>query len=162
MKLLIYKKICYIITDLINIILTIIFSLAELDCGIKGSNDTEQQIEDIRTNLLSSENRKQSRKMQMAKIKQMKQRKEKAVKKVSASKRMTRIKKRKASRVKGQNLRGSKRIVGGERSDPGEWPWQVLLNYTEEEDSYCGGAILSKHFVLTASHCFRKNKSFPN
>ena len=126
---------------------------------MKGSNDAEQQIEDIRINLLSRKNRKESRKMRLTKIKQMKQRKEKTIKKVSASKRTTRIKKMKVSSIKTiKNLKGSKRIVGGERSDPGEWPWQVLLNYTEEEGIYCGGAILSKHFVLTASHCFRKNK----
>ena len=130
---------------------------------MKGSNDAEQQIEDIRTNLLSRKNRKEVIKMRLMKIKHRKQRKEKAMKKVTASKRTARIKKMKVSSLKSiKNLKGSKRIVGGERSDPGEWPWQVLLNYTEEEDSYCGGAILSKHFVLTASHCFRKNKSFPN
>ena len=55
----------------------------------------------------------------------------------------------------------AKRIVGGNAADPGEWPWQVLLKWQNgtaiyqnmKNRSYCGGAILSKHFILTAAHC---------
>ena len=55
----------------------------------------------------------------------------------------------------------AKRIVGGNFADPGEWPWQVLLQWQngsglykrESNTTFCGGAILSKHFVLTAAHC---------
>ena len=55
-----------------------------------------------------------------------------------------------------------KRIDGGEFADPGEWPWQVLLqrkNRTKilkrcRNKSFCGGAILSEHFALTALHSF--------
>ena len=52
---------------------------------------------------------------------------------------------------------GHKRVVGGKDSRPGAWPWQVLLQWANgsvnNHRSYCGGAILSKDFVLTAAHC---------
>ena len=43
---------------------------------------------------------------------------------------------------------------------PGEWPWQVLLQWENRtaiykamhNKTFCGGGILSKHFVLTAAH----------
>ena len=55
----------------------------------------------------------------------------------------------------------AKRIVGGKFADPGEWPWQALLQWQngtgvykrESNTTFCGGAILSNHFVLTAAHC---------
>ena len=42
-----------------------------------------------------------------------------------------------------------KRIVGGEFADPGEWPWQVLLQWENgtksftkwHNKSFCGGTI---------------------
>ena len=60
----------------------------------------------------------------------------------------------------------AKRIVGGNAADPGEWPWQVLLQWQNgtaiyqnmKNRSYCGGAILSKHFILTAAHCYKDGK----
>ena len=60
----------------------------------------------------------------------------------------------------------AKRIVGGNAADPGEWPWQVLLQWENgtaiykrmSNWSYCGGAILSKHFILTAAHCYKDGK----
>ena len=60
----------------------------------------------------------------------------------------------------------AKRIVGGNAADPGEWPWQVLLQWENgtaiynrySNLSYCGGAILSKHFILTAAHCYLNGK----
>ena len=51
----------------------------------------------------------------------------------------------------------AKRIVNGTIADPGEWPWQALLQWENGSallnQSFCGGAILSKHFILTAGHC---------
>lgn len=137
--------------------------MIELHCGMKGSDDAEQQIKAIKANLMSGKNRRQSKKIRMKKIKQMSEKTKRTIKKVGSSQRTTEIKQKIVSNKKAdKNSRGSKRVVAGERSDPGEWPWQVLLNYTETENLYCGGAILSKHFILTASHCFRKNKSFLN
>jgi hypothetical protein len=41
-------------------------------------------------------------------------------------------------------------VVDGEPADPGEWPWQVLV---ETRDFACGGALLAMDVVLTAAHC---------
>jgi len=42
-------------------------------------------------------------------------------------------------------------IVGGEKADPGEYPWQVaLMEYGEQ---YCGGTLIAPDWVLTAAHC---------
>jgi len=44
-------------------------------------------------------------------------------------------------------------IIGGSSAEPGEWPWMVTLRYKGKQ--YCGGTVLSEHFILTAAHCFR-------
>ncbi|XP_018552134.2 transmembrane protease serine 3 [Lates calcarifer] len=43
------------------------------------------------------------------------------------------------------------RIVGGNISKPGQFPWQVSLHYSSEH--LCGGSIISSHWILTAAHC---------
>ena len=53
--------------------------------------------------------------------------------------------------------KATKRIVNGTIARPGDWPWQALLQWrngsAELNSSFCGGAILSEHFILTAAHC---------
>jgi len=44
------------------------------------------------------------------------------------------------------------RIVNGEESGAGDWPWMVTLE-TSSGGYYCGGSIISNRFVLTAAHC---------
>lgn len=49
-------------------------------------------------------------------------------------------------------------IVGGRPADPGEWPWQVALVFSEYDSLYaglnCGGSLIARDWVLTAAHCF--------
>ncbi|XP_076011312.1 transmembrane protease serine 3 [Genypterus blacodes] len=43
------------------------------------------------------------------------------------------------------------RIVGGNFSRAGQFPWQVSLHYRNEH--LCGGSIISTTWILTAAHC---------
>ncbi|XP_062329166.1 transmembrane protease serine 13a [Osmerus eperlanus] len=44
------------------------------------------------------------------------------------------------------------RIIGGALSQPGQWPWQLSLQYRGTH--ICGGVLISPDFVITAAHCF--------
>ena len=51
---------------------------------------------------------------------------------------------------------GDKRIVGGEKAEINDHPWQVALNVRwGNEWRFCGGALITKNWVLTAAHCFQ-------
>jgi secreted trypsin-like serine protease len=51
---------------------------------------------------------------------------------------------------------GRPRIVGGERADIRDHPWQVALNVKEGDKYYlCGGSLIAAKWVLTAAHCFK-------
>ncbi|KAJ6654402.1 hypothetical protein lerEdw1_006995 [Lerista edwardsae] len=45
------------------------------------------------------------------------------------------------------------RIVGGNNSQPGEWPWQVSV--MRNGVHHCGGSLITDQWVVTASHCFQ-------
>nr|AQM58392.1 venom s1 protease 14 [Pristhesancus plagipennis] len=46
-----------------------------------------------------------------------------------------------------------RRIVGGEEAGINEFPWVVGIKASDDGGPGCGGVILSKRIVLTASHC---------
>ncbi|XP_016995004.3 trypsin beta [Drosophila takahashii] len=52
---------------------------------------------------------------------------------------------------------GDGRIVGGEVTTIGEFPYQVSVQVNGQH--ICGGAIIGHHFVLTAAHCFEAELS---
>jgi hypothetical protein len=48
-------------------------------------------------------------------------------------------------------VREEGRVVGGQASQPGAWPWVVAL-YRDGE-FHCGGVLLDESWVMTAAHC---------
>jgi len=51
-------------------------------------------------------------------------------------------------------------IVGGKDAIPYSWPWQVALFKQPANGNayqFCGGALISNQWVMTAGHCFYKN-----
>ncbi|WP_051309241.1 S1 family peptidase [Desulfogranum japonicum] len=55
------------------------------------------------------------------------------------------------------------KIVGGETAVKGAWPWMAALLYSDINDffsaQFCGGALITKKWVLTAAHCVYNGSS---
>ncbi|XP_071954226.1 serine protease 27-like [Antedon mediterranea] len=47
------------------------------------------------------------------------------------------------------------RIIGGEDSDQGEWPWMVSLQYNNQH--ICGASVINEKWAVTAAHCINRN-----
>lgn len=50
-------------------------------------------------------------------------------------------------------IRKPTRIVGGELAYPGAWPWQTGFKRTPDDIIFCGGSLINKEWIVTASHC---------
>uniref|UniRef100_A0A8I5NUC6 Serine protease 38 n=1 Tax=Papio anubis TaxID=9555 RepID=A0A8I5NUC6_PAPAN len=49
------------------------------------------------------------------------------------------------------------KILGGVPAPERKWPWQVSVHYAGLH--ICGGSILNEYWVLSAAHCFRRDKN---
>lgn len=50
------------------------------------------------------------------------------------------------------------KIVGGRNVTIYEFPWQVSLLNSSNNQHVCGGVLISRYVVLTAAHCVRHNQ----
>ncbi|TMW39898.1 hypothetical protein DOY81_015022, partial [Sarcophaga bullata] len=56
-----------------------------------------------------------------------------------------------------------KKIVGGEASKIGAWPWIALIGYDDGFSASpfkCGGTLVTARHVITAAHCIRRDLAF--
>ena len=55
-------------------------------------------------------------------------------------------------------LKRSSRIVGGDETEPGAYPWTAQIGYDHPDarnfEVWCGGALIHRLWVLSAAHCF--------
>ena len=49
------------------------------------------------------------------------------------------------------------RIIGGNRAQPNEFPWQALLTF-KTSSWFCSGSVISTRNVLSSAHCNDREK----
>lgn len=45
------------------------------------------------------------------------------------------------------------KIIGGQDTPAGKWPWMVSIHLAADKSSFCGGSLIHPYWVLTAAHC---------
>ena len=50
------------------------------------------------------------------------------------------------------------RIVGGHDVSPHKHPWMARLSWEQSSTNFCGGTLISRRHILTATHCMIKCK----
>ena len=60
--------------------------------------------------------------------------------------------------VCGRRIWPQARIVGGAKSEFGQWPWQISLRQyrTSSYLHKCGAALLNENWAITAAHCVER------
>ena len=51
------------------------------------------------------------------------------------------------------------RIVGGNPTDPYEFPWIVQVKKLTQKAGFCAGSIITNRHVITAGHCVEKKRA---
>nr|XP_034826502.1 venom serine protease-like [Maniola hyperantus] len=50
-------------------------------------------------------------------------------------------------------IRRTNRIVGGQQTDPYEFPMMAGIRYVAQDQIRCGGVIIANNYVISAAHC---------
>jgi len=59
-------------------------------------------------------------------------------------------------------VEGNRRIVGGEESMSGKYPWIVSLNFGSTDGASpggCGATLIARNWVVTAAHCVKEGET---
>jgi secreted trypsin-like serine protease len=51
------------------------------------------------------------------------------------------------------------RVIGGDDSKKGAWPWQILM--LKNGRAGCGGTLISNQWAVTAAHCVSRDVRYP-
>lgn len=63
--------------------------------------------------------------------------------------------------IAANHLNRQKRVVHGSETSIHKFPYQVSLRYADTSNHFCGGAILSNLWIVTAAQCTQDSKSSP-